>query len=82
MVFIVQAYQTSWYVVLHGGIFLGKWHRSFAGSSDCKMNVLSAYALNTQYKDGFVFLVLLLVAALLFGHFYHMAPKVKKSDFC
>jgi hypothetical protein len=32
--FIVQAYQTSQYVVPHGGIFLGKWHCSFAGNSD------------------------------------------------
>jgi hypothetical protein len=38
-VFIVQIYQTSQYVVPHGGIFLGKWHTSFAGSSDGKMNV-------------------------------------------
>jgi hypothetical protein len=29
-VFIVQAYQTSQYVVPRGGIFLGKWRRSFA----------------------------------------------------
>jgi hypothetical protein len=33
-VFIVQAYQTSQYVVPRGGIFLGKWRRSFAGSFD------------------------------------------------
>jgi hypothetical protein len=44
-----QAYQTSQYVVLLGGIFLGKWHSSFAGSSDGKMNVQSACALNTRY---------------------------------
>jgi hypothetical protein len=30
--FIVQAYQTSQYVVPRGGIFLGKWRSSFAGS--------------------------------------------------
>jgi hypothetical protein len=29
-VFIVQAYQTSQYVVPRGGIILGKWHSSFA----------------------------------------------------
>jgi hypothetical protein len=29
-VFIVQAYQTFQYVVPRGGIFLGKWHSSFA----------------------------------------------------
>jgi hypothetical protein len=34
-----QAYQTSQYVVLCGGIFLGKWCSTFAGSSDGKMNV-------------------------------------------
>jgi hypothetical protein len=34
-----------------GGIFLGKWHSSFAGSSDGKMNVQSACALNTQYNN-------------------------------
>jgi hypothetical protein len=47
MVFIMQAYQTSQYVVLHGDILLGKWCSSFAGSSDSKMNVQSACALNT-----------------------------------
>jgi hypothetical protein len=45
-VFIVQAYQTSQYVMPRGGIFLGKWRSSFAGSSDGKMNVQSACALN------------------------------------
>jgi hypothetical protein len=49
MVFIVQAYQTSQYVVPRGGIFLCKWRSSFAGSSDGKMNVQSACALNTRY---------------------------------
>jgi hypothetical protein len=34
-----QSYQTSEYVVPGGGIFLGKWRSSFAGSSDGKMNV-------------------------------------------
>jgi hypothetical protein len=47
MVFIVQAYQTSQYVVPRGDIFLGKWHSSFAGSSDGKMDVQSACPLNT-----------------------------------
>jgi hypothetical protein len=50
MVFIVQAHQTSQYVVPHGGIFLGKWLSSFAGNSDGKMNVQSACALNTGGK--------------------------------
>jgi hypothetical protein len=49
MVFIVQAYQTSQYVVPRGGIFLGKWRSYFAGSSGGKMNVQSACALNTRY---------------------------------
>jgi hypothetical protein len=48
-VFIVQAYQISQYAVPRGGIFLGKWRSSFAGSSDGKMNVQSACALNTRY---------------------------------
>jgi hypothetical protein len=48
-VFIVQAYQTSLYVVPRGSIFLGKWRRSFAGSSDGKTNIQSACALNTPY---------------------------------
>jgi hypothetical protein len=47
-VFIVQGYPTSQYVVPRGGIFLGKWRSSFAGSSDGKVNVQSACALNTQ----------------------------------
>jgi hypothetical protein len=51
-VFIVQAYQTSQYVVPNGGIFLGKWRSSFAGSSDGKMNVQSTYALNTRYINN------------------------------
>jgi hypothetical protein len=47
-VFIVQAYKTFLYVVPRGGIFLGKWGSSFAGSSVGKMNVQSACALNTR----------------------------------
>jgi hypothetical protein len=42
---LTQAYQTFQYMVPHGGIFLSKWHSSFAGSSDSKMNVQSAYTL-------------------------------------
>jgi hypothetical protein len=42
-----QTYQTSYYVVPRGGIFLGKWRSTFAGSSDGKMNVESACVLNT-----------------------------------
>jgi hypothetical protein len=34
--FIVQAYQTSQYVVPLGGIYFGKWRSTFAGSSDVK----------------------------------------------
>jgi hypothetical protein len=34
--FIVRAYQTSPHVVPRGGIFLGKWLSTFAGSSDVK----------------------------------------------
>jgi hypothetical protein len=49
MMLTVQAYQTSQYVVPRGSIFLGKWRSSFAGSSDGKMNVQSACALNTRY---------------------------------
>jgi hypothetical protein len=47
-VFIVQAYQISQYVVPRGGIFLGKCRSSFAGSSDGKINVQTACALNTR----------------------------------
>jgi hypothetical protein len=49
-VFIVQAYQIFQHVVPRCGIFLGKWRSSYAGSSDGKMNVQSACALNTRYK--------------------------------
>jgi hypothetical protein len=45
-----QAYQTSQYVVPCGGIFLGKWPSTFAGSSDGKMNVQSTCALNILYN--------------------------------
>jgi hypothetical protein len=48
-VFILQAYKTSQYVVPRGGILLGKWRSSFAGSSGGKVNVQSACALNTRY---------------------------------
>jgi hypothetical protein len=48
-VFIVQAQQTSQYLVPRGGIYLGNWRSSFAGNSDGKMNVQSACALNTRY---------------------------------
>jgi hypothetical protein len=48
-VFIVQAYQTSQYVVLRGGTFLGKWRSSLVGNSNGKMNVKSACALNSRY---------------------------------
>jgi hypothetical protein len=44
-----QAYQTSEYAVPRGGIFLAKLRSTFAGSSDGKMNVQSACALNTIY---------------------------------
>jgi hypothetical protein len=44
----VQAYQTSQYVALRGGIFLGKWRSFFSGSFGCKMNIQSACALNTR----------------------------------
>jgi hypothetical protein len=53
-VFIVQAYQTSQYVVPRSGIFLGKWRSSFAGGSDGKMNVHSACALNTRYNSPLI----------------------------
>jgi hypothetical protein len=49
-----QAYQTSQYVVTRGGILHGKWRSSFAGSSDGKMKVQSACALNTRYIPLFV----------------------------
>jgi hypothetical protein len=49
LLFIVQAYQASQYVVPHGGILRGKRRNSFARSFDGKMNVQSACALNTQY---------------------------------
>jgi hypothetical protein len=34
---------------VRGGIFLGKWHSTFVGSSDGKMNVKSACVLNILY---------------------------------
>jgi hypothetical protein len=40
-----QAYQQ--YMVLRGGIFVGKWRSTFAGNADGKMKVQSACALNT-----------------------------------
>jgi hypothetical protein len=51
-VLIVHAYQTSQYVVPRGGISLGKWRSTFAGSSDGEMNVQSACALNTRYYSS------------------------------
>jgi hypothetical protein len=48
-VFIVQAYQTSQYVVPRGGIFLSNWRSTFAGSSDGKINAQSTCALNIRH---------------------------------
>jgi hypothetical protein len=45
----VQACQAFQYVVLRGGILLGKSRSSSAGNADGKVNVQSACALNTQY---------------------------------
>jgi hypothetical protein len=45
------AYQNPQYVVPRGGISLGKWRSSFAESSEGKMNVQTACALNTLYKE-------------------------------
>jgi hypothetical protein len=58
-VFIVQTYQTSQYAVPRGGIFLGKWRSSLAGSSYGKISVKSAFALNTRYisTPPYVFMV-------------------------
>jgi hypothetical protein len=47
---LLQAYQTSQYMVVCSSVFLGKWRGLFAGSSNGKMNVQSACALNTWYK--------------------------------
>jgi hypothetical protein len=44
-----QAHQTFQYAVPRGNIFLGKWRSTFAESSDGKMNVQSACALNTLH---------------------------------
>jgi hypothetical protein len=49
-VFTLQAYQTSQDAVPRGGIFRGMWRSSFARNSDRKMNVQSAFALNTLYN--------------------------------
>jgi hypothetical protein len=46
----MQAYQTSQYTEPRGGILLGKWRSTFTESSDSKMNVQSACALNTLYN--------------------------------
>jgi hypothetical protein len=55
-VFIVQAHQPFQYMMPCGGIFLGKWLNSFAGSSDDKMNVQSACALSTRnISNGQIF---------------------------
>jgi hypothetical protein len=45
-----QAYRTSQHVMPIDGIFLGKWCSIFAGSSDGKMNIQSACALNILYS--------------------------------
>jgi hypothetical protein len=58
-VFIVQAYQTSQYVVPCSCVFLSKWCSSFAGSSDGKINVQSACALNIWYNAKCIYLHML-----------------------
>jgi hypothetical protein len=45
-----QTYHISQYVVLRGGISLGKGRSTFAESSDGRMKDQSAYALNTIYN--------------------------------
>jgi hypothetical protein len=45
-----QADLTSQYAVLRGGILFGKWRNTFAVSSDGKVNVQSACALNTVMR--------------------------------
>jgi hypothetical protein len=45
----VQAYQTSQYVVPRGGILLGKWRSSFAGTSDGKMNLQGVHPVVLAY---------------------------------
>jgi hypothetical protein len=62
MEFIVQAYHTSQYAMPRGGNFLGKRRSSFAGSSNDKMNVPSACALNTRYIPDKVKVIHLLKA--------------------
>jgi hypothetical protein len=47
-----QGYQTSQYVVPRGGIFLGMWRSSIVVCSDGKMNVQSAFDLNTGIKTN------------------------------
>jgi hypothetical protein len=42
-VFIVQAYQTSQYVVPRGGIFLGKWRREFRRENECPVSLRSQH---------------------------------------
>jgi hypothetical protein len=69
-VFIVQAYQISQYVVPRGGIFLGKWRSSFAGSSDGKINVQSACALNTRRFSPHNIITIVNVLILLFSPVY------------
>jgi hypothetical protein len=54
-VFIVEAYQTSQYVVPRGGIFVIKRRSFFAGNSEGKVNAQSACALNTRYFPQSVF---------------------------
>jgi hypothetical protein len=62
-----QAYQTSQNMVPRGGIFLGKWHSTFAGSSDSKMNVQSACPLNTLYNIIVLYIKLQYNKAQQFG---------------
>jgi hypothetical protein len=55
-VFNVQPYQTSQYVLPCGGIFLGKWRSSFAGSSgdknECPISLRSEHPIdkNLEHK--------------------------------
>jgi hypothetical protein len=51
-VFIVQAYQTSQYVMPRGSIFLGKWRSSFAGNSDGKIILRSEHTVDRHFKTS------------------------------
>jgi hypothetical protein len=65
----LQAYQTSQYVMPRGGIFLGKWRSTFAGSyaqSACVLNILNLKELEIEELQTYTYIYTHSITNILF----------------